>query len=226
MSFDTLIRIFATAMALATSGLVHGATPTPVQAGSPVQVTGILSVGCVSACTRAPSAIVHTFATPLFATDTQRPIERMQLVDGGVGVDMVRLAQVLPVDTKITVNGTFVRQGDKVTKLPLHTADMLQVAQLKIDGIDLVKPTDREARRISKIAAQRLVQYAHELHPPMANGPAIEIDGVEVLTNDHAVVTVHAVTGWTNLPIPGTEVRALVVLSGDDQIHMIQGSLK
>lgn len=212
---ETIIRIFATAMALASSGIVFGAVAPEIQTvqiGSVVQVTGSLQVGCVAPATRCASAILHNLSKRMFvleANDRLRPVERVMLKDDGTGVDLVRLAQVLPVDTRITVNATFDHAEAKVaSKLPLHSSDTLRVAQLKIDGIDLVRPAGAEATRIEKLATVRTLRYVEEV-----TGTAPTVTGVEVLTNDHAVVSIQG-------------AKVLVVLSGDDELHVIEGSLR
>ena len=230
---ETIIHMFATAMALATSGIVFGQPVQleTVQVGAPVTVTGSLQVGCASPsrqCTA--SAILHGLDKHIAVNEAGvlRPVERLTLVDGGLGVDLVRLAQVLPVDSKITVGGTLdrVEMPKLAAKLPLHSADTLRVKTLVIDSVDIAKPLGTEVGRIQKLATERLLRYVYELHPLMMDGPEAVVDAVEIITNDHVLVTVHFVNGWTHQPISSSTAKALVVLSGDDEIHVLEGALQ
>lgn len=238
MNRDTLIHIFATAMAFASSGMVLASTNgfvaphlTTVQIGSELTIGGALQVGCLNPSTQHASAVLHSLSRRVFElepNDRLRPVTKLMLVDGGLGVDLVKLAQVLPVDTRVQVTGKFDRTvpAKVASKMPLNTTDTLRVNALLIDGTPIVKPTAAEARRIEKVATQLLLRYIRELNPHMADGPEAVVDAVEVVSSDHAVLNVHFVSGWTHQPIEGMTARVLVVLSGDDEVHVLEGQLQ
>ena len=242
MTRENLILVFAHAMALACSGMVLADAPAirpqgphTVQVGANVTLTGKLAIATYPApIPSQPIAIatLNDLTTNLFEllpNDGLRPINTMMLRDGGVGVDLVKLASVLAPEKKVEMTGTYMHfiptlvQKDR--SRPRMDVDAIQVTKIMIDGISIVVPTPQEAQQIQKIASRNLLQYIHELHPNMADGPEARVDSVEILSNDHAIVNLHFVGGWTHQTITGSNARVLVVLSGDDEIRVLEGQL-
>ena len=216
---DSIIHLFATAMALACSGMVFAA-PAPflshhqtVQSGETVTFTAHLT-----ATSATPAAASQLFS-PLFvleANDRLRRVETLALVDGGIGVDLAKLATLVAADKPVHFTGTYV-----------HTSvDALKVTKLVVDDVSIAVPTAAEAKRITALASHDLLRYIRSLNPQMADGPEAVVDGAEVVSNDHVIVTVHFVSGWTHQPINGMTARALVVISGDDEVRVLDGRLQ
>lgn len=245
---ETIIHMFATAMALACSGMVLASTPefvaphfNTVQVGKALTVAGEMTVGSyplpvpVMPPAYGSVAVLGKLTRTLFEiqpNDALRPVTSLMLRDGGLNVNLVKLAEVLAPGTKVQITGVYMHffpalapTAAKIIARPRYTTDAVQVSKLMIGGQNIVAPTAAEAKRITKVASQRLLRYIRELNPHMADGPEPVIDSVEVLTNDHAVIDLHFVSGWTHQPIDGMTAKVLVVLSGDDEIRVLSGRL-
>lgn len=248
MNRTNLIHAFATAMALASGGLAFGRSIMPhpdlvvVQVGETVEIGGRLTPGSyplpvpVVPPAHGGAAILNNLdkrLVELQPNDAMRRVERLMLLDGGLGVDLVQLAQVIPATAKVRVTGKFgrffpamppVQPMSIMPHRPFITTDSLAVTKLSIDGQDIWAAPANQVTRLAKLAERRAHAWIREQNPHMADGPEAVTDSVSVISHDLAVVNVHYVSGWTHQPIPGMTAKLLVSIRSSE-VRLVTGRL-
>lgn len=247
MNRTNFIHVLATAMALATGGLAFGRSIMPdpnlvfVQVGKTIEVGGHLTPGSyplpvpVIPPAHGSAAILSGLDRRLMEiqpNDALRRIERLVLLDGGLGVDLAQLAQVIPATAKVRVTGKFGRffpatppvQPMMMPRRPFMTSDSLAVTKLSIDGQDIWAAPANQVTRLAKLAERRAHAWIREQNPHMADGPEAVTDSVSVISHDLVVVNVHFVSGWTHQPIEGMTAKLLVSIRADS-VRLVTGRL-
>jgi hypothetical protein len=223
MNRNSFVTLMGAALGLAASGLVFGAdaagarivAPRPdiLIDGQTYAVGGRIDVVRTSLPVPVVPRPVHGAVYlkdldrslyEIQPNDALRRVERLALLAGDLALDVERWARVVKATDQVHVRGRYghvfypVHAAGTVMPRPLPRSG-LRVDALTLNGRPVTLATPAQARRLARIASQRVLEFIRLRPVPMIGLPTRPtIEGTDVVDSNHVVVDVRFVP----LPLP------------------------